>query len=281
MALSKTRKEQLSRIFRFLGLLLAVIIFFLPIVSMVLTSLKTMPELFRFPANILPEEPQWQNYAEAWNKIHFGRYLINSIILTVFYSIPCILSSCLAGYGFARFQIKENKPIFIVVLSSMMIPLMVTIMPFYLMMSKIGMVNKRWLWIIWGIQGLPFIIFLFKQFFSTIPVSFEESARLDGAGRFRIFFTIMFPLVQTGIIIAAIFAFHWSWSDYVMPVLFFTEKKVTLAVKLAVGYSDQKENLLFNLAMAGIVYYTLPVVIVFFSLQKQFVAGLLSGGLKG
>lgn len=281
LARMSTRKK-LTKGFRFLALSFFVVLFFLPIISMIVTSLKTMPELFRFPPQFLPEVPQWENYAVAWGRENLGKYMWNSIILAVFYSVPSVMGSCLAGYGFSRFRrVRENKIIFMLVLATMMVPFMVTIMPFYLIMSKIGLVNKRWLWIIWGIQGLPFIIFLFRQYFSTIPKSFEESAKIDGAGRFRIFFTIMFPLVQSGLIIAAIFAFQWSWSDYVMPVLFFAEKKIPLAVKLAVGYADEKGNLLHNLAMAGIVYYTLPIVVVFFALQKQFVSGLLAGGLKG
>jgi ABC-type glycerol-3-phosphate transport system permease component len=162
-----------------------------------------------------------------------------------------------------------------------MIPVMVTIMPLYMVMSRVGFVNQRGLWFIWGISGIPFIIFLFRQFFSTIPASFEESARMDGAGRFQIFFTIMFPLVQTGVIVAGIFAFQWSWSEFLMPVLFLSDEKSTLAIKIAMSYADQKENLLYNIGMAGIVYYTLPLVIIFFVLQKRFVAGLLAGGLKG
>jgi ABC-type glycerol-3-phosphate transport system permease component len=191
------------------------------------------------------------------------------------------MGSCLTGYGFSRFRVRERNTIFMLMLSTMMVPYMVTLVPLYLIVSKIGLTDKRWFWIIWGFQGLPFLIFLFRQYFSTIPISFEESATLDGAGRFQIFFLIMFPLVQTAVIIAAIFAFQWSWSNYLMPVLFLRGEKVTLAVKLANGYTDIKQNILHHVGMAGIVYYTLPIIIVFFALQRRFIAGLLSGGLKG
>jgi len=281
MGLGKKAKKKIVDVIKVLILLLFVVIFFLPIVSMVVTSLKTMAELYRVPPKLLPDKPLWENYKIAWEMANFGKYLINSIILSVFYTLPVIMGSCFTGYGFSRFQVKENKILFLIMLSTMMIPFMVTIMPLFLLMAKIGFVNNRLLWVVWGIQGLPFIIFLFKQYFSTIPMSFEESARLDGAGRFQIFFGIMFPLVQTGVVIAAIFAFQWSWSNYLMPVLFLQEQKVNLAVKLAVGYTDAKENPLYNYAMAGIVYYTIPIAIVFFTLQRRFVTGLLSGGLKG
>lgn len=274
-------RDRLSAALRLVVLVLFVLVFFLPLVSMLVTSLKRMDELYQLPARVLPSKPVWENYELAWTMVNFGKYLLNSVILTLLYALPAVMSSCFAGYAFSRFQVRESKTLFLLVLSTLMIPVMVTIMPFYMILSKIGFVNQRILWFIWGISGLPFIIFLFRQFFSTIPSSFEESARMDGAGRFQIFFGIMFPLVQTGVIVAGIFAFQWSWSEFLMPVLFLSDEKSTLAVKVVMGYSDMKENVLYNIGMAGIVYYTLPLVIVFFGLQRRFVAGLLSGGLKG
>jgi len=279
--LSMSKQRTISQIAKLIVLLLLVFIFFLPIVSMVVTSLKARGELYVVPPVVFPKDPKWENYISAWTMIHYERFVFNSLIISLFYTLPCVMGSCLTGYGFSRFQVKEKKTIFMLMLSTMMIPYMVTLVPLYLIVSKIGLVNKRVFWLIWGIQGMPFLIFLFRQYFSTIPYSFEESARLDGANRFQIFFRIMFPLVQTAVIIAAIFAFQWSWSNYLMPVLFLRAEKVTLAVKLANGYVDMKQNILHNIGMAGIVYYTLPIVIVFFALQKRFIAGLLSGGLKG
>ncbi len=281
MRLGQTRKNRIFRIIRFIILLGITALFFLPLVSMFVTSLKTRGELYVYPPKLLPEKPRWENYISAWTMVRFGKYLINSLIISLFYSAPCIMASCFAGYAFSRFQIRENKSVFMLLLSTMMIPYMATIIPLYLILSKAGLTNKRWLWILFGFQGMPFLIFLFKQYFSTVPLSFEESAKIEGAGRYQIFFRIMFPLVQTGVVIAGIFAFQFSWADYVMPVLFLTGEKLTLAVKLSTGYVDVKENILYNIGMAGLLYYALPIVIVFFVLQKRFMAGLLAGGLKG
>jgi multiple sugar transport system permease protein len=213
--------------------------------------------------------------------IRYQRFLLNSLLISLLYTVPCVMASCFAGYGFSRFRAREKKLIFMLMLSTMMIPYMITLVPLFIMLARIGLVDKRYLWLFWGLQGAPFLIFLFRQYFSTIPVSFEEAARIEGANRYQVFFRIMFPLVQTAVIIAAIFAFQWSWSDYLMPVLFLRGEKVTLAVRLVNGYVDVKQNILHNIGMAGIVYYTLPIIIVFFTLQKRFIAGLLSGGLKG
>ena len=272
---------RIVKIAKFCVLCLFVVIFFLPLVSMFVTSLKTRGELYVIPPIVFPKIPRWENYLTAWTMIRYSRFFFNSVILSVFYTLPCVMGSCFAGYGFSRFQVRERKYIFLLILSTMMVPYMVTLVPLYLIVAKIGLADKRYFWILWGLQGTPFLIFLFRQYFSTIPVSFEEAARIEGAGRFQIFFRIMFPLVQTAVIIAAIFAFQWSWSNYLMPVLFLRGEKVNLAVKLANGYTDIKQNILHNIGMAGIVYYTLPIVIVFFALQKRFIAGLLSCGLKG
>ncbi|MEI6874739.1 MAG: carbohydrate ABC transporter permease [Spirochaetota bacterium] len=266
---------------RFVTLVLLVTIFFLPIVSMLATSLKRLDELYRIPASILPQKPVLENYVLGWTMINFGKYFLNSLLLTALYIVPAVMSSCFAGYAFARFRVRESNTFFVIVLATLMVPTMVTIMPFYMILTKIGFLDQRLLWVLLGLPGLPFVVFLFRQFFSTIPASLEESARIDGAGRLRIFFSIMFPLVKTGLVIAFIFAFQWSWSEYLAPVLFLSDDKTSLAVKIMGGYSDQKENILYNVAMAGVLYYTLPLVLIFFAMQKRFVAGLLEGGIKG
>jgi multiple sugar transport system permease protein len=177
--------------------------------------------------------------------------------------------------------VRYKKPLFLLMLSTMMIPAMVTMMPFYVIVLKLGFLNHKWFWLLLGLQGSPFIIFLFRQFLSTIPVSFEESAMIEGASRPRILVQIILPMVQTSLIIALILLFQWSWADYLTPALFLSGDKVNLAVKLVTAYQDVREDLLANIGMAGILVYALPIVILFFALQRRFIAGLLSGGLKG
>ncbi len=281
MALGMKRQDTIIYWVKFFILLAMLAVYFLPLISMFITSIKTRGELFVFPPVFWPETPQWQNYRLAWTMIDYPKYVVNSLILALFYTVPCLLGSSFVGYGFSRFKVKANKYLFPMVLSTLMIPPIVTIIPLYLILRNTPLVNNHMFWIIWGIQGTPFLIFLFKQYFSTIPISYEESARLDGAGRFQIFFSIMMPLVQSAFIISAIFAFNWVWSDYLMPVMMLRGDRVNLAVRLATGYSDVQDNMLYNIGMAGIVYYTLPIVILFFTLQKRFISGITAGGLKG
>ncbi len=281
MSVAQSRRNAVATALKLVVLVALVLVFFLPLVSMVVTSLKTREELFVVPPVVFPKVAQWANYVSAWTMVRFGTFLLNSIILSLFYALPCIMGSCFAGYAFSRFQVRESRVVFLLVLSTMMIPYMVTVVPLYLLVTRIGLTDKRWLWLLFGMQGAPFLIFLFRQYFSTIPVSFEESARIDGAGRFQVFFYIMFPLVQTAVIIAGIFAFQWSWADFLQPILFLRGEKLPLVVKLARGYVDQKESVLYNVSMAGLLYYTLPIIVIFFALQRRFISGLLAGGLKG
>lgn len=281
MAISSRTKKAIFLALRLFALVTLVVVFSLPLVSMIVTSLKTREELFVVPPVVFSKVPQWVNYISAWTMVRFGKFLLNSIVLSLFYTFPCVMTSCFAGYAFSRFQIREKRGVFLLVLCTMMIPYMVTVMPLYMIITKMGLTNKSWLWLLFGLQGAPFQIFLFRQYFSTIPLSFEESARMDGATRFQTFFIIMFPLVPTAVIIAGLFAFQWSWADFLMPTLFLEGEKANLAVKLARGYMDQKDSVLYHLQMAGLLFYTLPIVALFLAVQRRFISGLLTGGLKG
>ncbi len=281
MIVSTNKTRRLWTFLRFSALLLLLVIFFLPLAGMVLTSLKQNSELYVYPPKILPKAAQWMNYATALTMINYGKFFVNSVILVVFHTVPAVLASSLIGYGFSRFRVRESKVLFFLMLSTMMIPFMVTVVPLYIMIAKTGMLDRRGFWILWGLKGTPFLIFLFRQYFSTIPAAFEEYAMIEGARKFQIYRLVMFPLVQTAVLIGTILVVQWTWSDYLLPILFLRGDKLTLAVKLARGYITYEGDLLQNVAMAGIVYYTLPIIIVFFALQRRFVAGLLSGGLKG
>jgi ABC-type glycerol-3-phosphate transport system permease component len=248
---------------------------------MIIVSLKSEADIFSYTNRLLPTTPKWDNYVIALTKIDYLRYLLNTLTISVFYMVACTLSSSMAGYAFARFPVRENKILFGVVLSSIMIPYIITIIPFYLLIKNLALTDKHILWLIYGLGGQPFMIYLFRQFFSTIPKSFSESAIMDGAGRIQIFFRIMLPLVKSGTVITAIFAFQWTWQNYIMPSLFLSSTKTTLAVKLNGAYVDIQQNILFGPLMAGVLFYVLVPVVVYFIFQRQIMGGLLAGGIKG
>jgi ABC-type glycerol-3-phosphate transport system permease component len=279
--MSDTLKIKLLWLIKYLVVLFILFLFFLPIISMFLVSIKSEAEIFSYSTGLWPETPKWSNYAFALTSINYLRYLYNTIMVSVLYTVSCTLSSAMAGYAFARFQIRESNLFFTIVLSSIMIPYIITIIPFYLLIRNLGLTDKHFLWLIYGISGAPFMIYLYRQFFLTIPASFEESARIDGANRWQIFFRIMLPLVKSGTIITAMFAFQWTWQNYIMPVLFLTAKTTTLAVKLNGAYVDIQQNILYGPLMAGVFYYIAVPVILFFIFKRHIMRGMLTGGLKG
>lgn len=274
-------KDRLSLIIKYIILFSLLAAFMMPLVSMVVTSLKQEAEIFRIPPNLFPDNANLGNYVTALTRFNYPRILYNSLMVSVLFMLGCTLSSSMAGYAFSRFRVRENKAIFTVVLSSMMIPYVITIIPFYLLVVNIGLKDKHLLWLFYGLAGAPFLIYLYRQFFSTIPRSFEESARIDGAGRLRIFFQIMFPLVQSGTVVTAIFAFQWSWNNYLIPALFLNSSNTTLAVKLNGAYVDIQQSVLFGQLMAGVFYYIAVPVLIFFIFQRQIMRGMLQGGIKG
>ncbi|TFG63040.1 MAG: carbohydrate ABC transporter permease [Spirochaetales bacterium] len=266
---------------KYLVLLFLLFLFFLPIFSMFTVSLKSEAEIFKASPALFPEKPVWKNYESAAKKFPYLQYLWNTIFISALYTLGCTLTSAMAGYAFARFQIRANRIFFTIVLSSIMIPYVITIIPFYLLIKNLGLTDKHILWLFYGLGGAPFMIYLYRQFFSTIPASFAESARMDGAGRITIFSRIMLPLVNSGTVITAIFAFQWTWQDYLMPSLFLGAVKTSLAVKLNSAYQDMQQNLLFGQLMAGVFFYIAVPVLVYFIFQKQIMKGMLSGGIKG
>lgn len=269
------------RIFVYAILFFALFMFFLPIISMLSVSFKSESEIFQATPRLFPARISFENYGKALTRLDFVTYTYNTIAVSLLYTLTCTFSSAMAGYALARFDIKENNAFFTIVLSSMMIPYIITLIPFYLLVKNMGLNDRHLLWLIYGLGGAPFLIYLYRQFFSTIPMSFEESARMDGAGRFRIFFGIMFPLVKSGTIITAIFAFQWSWQNYIMPSLFLSSLKTTLAVMINSAFVDVQQNILLGELMVGVLYYIAIPLVIFFVFQKYIMAGMLEGGVKG
>ena len=276
-----TLKSKIPILIKYTILVFTLFIFFLPILSMFIVSITPEDKIFSLSKGIFPENPKWSNYSFALTYIPFFRYLLNTLVISVLYTIACTFSSAMAGYAFARFRIKENEMIFKVVLSSIMIPYIITIIPFYLLIKNLALNNSFMLWFFYGLAGAPFMIYLYRQFFLTIPRSFEESALLDGANQWHIFIRIMLPLVKSGTVICGMFSFLWTWQNYIMPVLFLSGKKQSLAVRLTGAYVDVQQRILYGPLMSGIVYYILVPMVIFFIFKRQIMSGMLDGGIKG
>jgi ABC-type glycerol-3-phosphate transport system permease component len=257
------------------------VLFVAPFFWIVVTALKTPAETAAFPVQFWPSQPAWQNFVQAVTQVPFWAYAANSVILATTYASLTTLSSALVGFGFARLKGRGKRPLFLVMLSTMMLPAIVTLIPTFVLFARLGLVGTYWPWVLWGLASSPFLIFLYRQFFSAIPAELEEAAILDGCGYGRMFWRIFLPLSVPVLVTAFLLSFVWVWGDYVAPTLFLSQDNTTLAVALAAGYVDPKGNTLPNVQAAGALLYILPEIVVFFFAQRYFVRGIVTSGLKG
>jgi multiple sugar transport system permease protein len=271
----------LTKVLLYAGFVALTAIFVAPILWLLLTSLKTMTEYLRYPITIFPAVPQWGNYYTAVIEYPFLRHALNSLIIAVPSTLLTVLSSALAGFGFARHNARFKNLLFILVLSMLMVPRMVTVIPTFVFFSKLGLTNTYWPWILWGVAGSSFHIFLFRQFFAAIPKDLEDAAEVDGCSRLRIFWQIFLPLSGPVLATSAIFHFQWVWGDWFTPNIFLTQDRTTLSVLLSTAYRDPQGNALETVTMAAIMVYMLPMLLIFLFAQKYIVQGIVTSGIKG
>ncbi|MER7789247.1 carbohydrate ABC transporter permease [Streptomyces sp. NPDC097640] len=262
-------------------LLVAALVFFLsPFGWLLITSLKAPSELRAIPIHWWPHDPSWDNFRQALTFFDYLGYARNSLTIAGVYSVLITLASAWAGYGFARLHAPGKRFVFGLMLSTMMMPQIITLIPTYLLFVKAGLVNTYVPWVLWGLCGAPYLIFLFRQFFTNMPKELEEAAIIDGCGQIRIFWRIFLPQSWPVVATSLILSFSWSWGDYVAPALLLDDDRTTLSIKIATGYVNEHGSGLFNLVAAGSVMYIVPVLVLFLILQRGFVTGTATSGLK-
>lgn len=263
---------------KYSALTLVACFFFLPILWVLLSSLKPQSELFTYPLTILPRSPSLANYFQAFQDGAFATYFGNSAFVAVVSTLITIAINVMAGYALSKYFFPGRNLIFAVMLGTLMIPLQAIMVPIFLVLKRMGMLNSLW-GIIIPPAATPTGIFLARQYMLTIPNSLIEAARIDGAGEFRIFRAIIVPLAKPIIATLAIFSFMWRWNDFLWPFLVISSKqKMTLQLALANFVGQYQINWASLLALT--VVTMIPMIAVFIALQKYFVAGLTAGGVK-
>ena len=279
------RKIKKSTIVIAIILVISTCLVLLPIVTMVMTSLKTFEDVQMNPASLIPKEFTLKNYVTVFTEFPFTQYLINTLFITITSTIGITLTSALVAYAFSRFDFKYKGIIFAVMLSTIMIPGQILQIPLYEMYRGMGWINTYKPMIIPAFLGGGITnVFLIRQFFNSLPKSIFESAQIDGAGEFRIFATIAVPLSKAIIFTVAIFSFTASWNDFYSPLLYINDdKKYTLAYGLYIFFDKFKVGSYkaWNIICAANLVVIVPIIVLYFFAQRYFVEGITLGGVKG
>ncbi len=267
-----------KRIPRYALLIIAAIVMSFPFLWLISTSFKGSEDIFSFPPQLIPTQFTFQNFIGVLRAVPFATYLINSLIVSIITVGANILLAALAAYPLARMEFKGKTVIFILILSTMMIPEQVILIPLYVLILKFGMVNTfAGLILPFSVRGLG--VFMMRQAYKNIPVELEEAAVIDGYSTFQIWRKIAFPLVKPTTAALAIFMFIASWSNFLWPLIVLQDQqKYTLSVGLA--YLTGTFSAHYRYLAAGSVIAVIPVVIVYLFMQRQFIAGILSGAVK-
>lgn len=249
-----------------------------PFVRMVAMSVMSRSEIQAYPPVWIPQSLLWSNYSEALFDYGVGRALLNSVFVTVLAVAGGVFVSALAAYAFARLKFKGRDVLFLLYVGTLMIPLQVTIIPLYTLAWNLGLTDT-YIALILPHQFNPFAVFLIRQYFLKLPNELEEAARIDGAGHFRIFWTIVLPLSKPALAAAGVLSLLTVWNDLLWPlVILSSEDKYTIPLALA-SFVGQF-NTVLNLQMASATIACVPVVVAFMLLQRHFIAGIASTGLK-
>lgn len=255
-------------------------IFLLPFYWMIVTSLKTSGEILQFPPTLIPNNITFENYINVFKKVPMLMFFRNSLFVAFMVTVVSIFTSTLGGYVLAKFNFKGKNIIFLLILSTLMIPITVIVIPLYMMTISTGLKNTLWALIIPGfVSALG--IFLIRNYLAAIPNSYIESARIDGCSEFMIYWRIILPLLKPAIAAIAIFIFMGNWNSFFWPLIVIDDlSKRTLP--LGIGLFTQAFGVQsWNLIMAASLISIIPVLIIFLFLQNFFIKGITLSGLKG
>lgn len=257
--------------------------FLFPTWWMVTASFKPISEIFAFPPSLLPLDPTLEAYFRAFTFQPFAQQYFNSAYIAVVVTAVTMIVSSLAGYAFARIPFRGQNVLFLVVLAGLLIPSEVTIVPLFQMFNSVGLVNTHWPLLLVTSFGAPSVLatFIMRQFFIALPGELEEAARLDGLGRFAIWWRIALPLARPALAAVAIFTFLNVWNLYLEPTVYLTTPELFTLPQALTRFVDAYSGPMWNVQLAAATLTALPVLIVFVIAQRQFVEGLAQTGLKG
>lgn len=278
------RKKQLRTVLTHVIMVALSVAMIYPLLWMLFAAFKNNREIFG-SISLLPKEPVWDTFTQGWKgtgQVTYGTFFLNTFLL-VFPTVLCtVFSSSIVAYGFARFRFRLRKPLFMLMLSTLMLPNAVIIIPRYLLFNQLGWLNTYLPFIVPTIFACtPFFIYMMIQFFRGLPMDLDEAACIDGCNTFQIFYRILLPLCKPALFSAAIFQFIWTWNDFFNSLIYINSVRkypIVLALRMSLDATSASN---WNQVLAMSVLSLLPGTILFFSAQKYFVEGITAGGIKG
>lgn len=281
IALGKRARKGAADAVTYATLVVAGLLILLPLFWMITTSLKSRAEIFLVPPVWIPRTAHWENYREALTAMPFGRFFLNTVVITVLSVIGQSISSPLVAYSFARLRFRGKNLLFMLVLGTMMLPAQVTMIPVYLLFRQLHWIDTFLPLVVPQFFGSAYFIFLLRQFMLTIPSELGDAAKIDGCGYFGTFSRIFVPLSKPALATLAIFTFMWSWNDFMGPVIYLnSQDKWTLSVGLR-GFQAMYGQTKWHLMMAASLVTVIPCVLLYFFAQRYFIQGIVITGVKG
>lgn len=276
---SRRTHQRLSAILSHGLLLMGAVVMVIPFIWMLSTSFKASGQTFVYPPTWIPHPFVWRNYVDMWTALPFNWFFINSLKIATLATLGQLISCAMGAFAFSVLKFRGREVLFLALIATLMVPYQVTLIPTFILFSKIGWVGTHlplWVPAFWG--G-AFGTFLLRQYYLTIPIDLAESARIDGANIFQIFTNIYLPLSKPALATLAIFTFMWTWNDLLNPLIYVSElKQLTLTVGLSLFQNQYTGK--WTLMMAGAMVSILPILLVFFFAQKYFIEGIAMTGIK-
>ncbi|MCD6384255.1 carbohydrate ABC transporter permease [Candidatus Sumerlaeota bacterium] len=255
-------------------------VFIAPLLWILSTSVKPDKQIFSMPPVLIPHPITFNHYIRAFTELPFFLYLRNTLIIVIFSTLGVTISSSLVAFSISRLRWPDRTLVFFILLATIMLPPQVTMIPIFILFRQLGWIDTLLPLIVPFFFGNAFFIFLLRQFFLTLPGELIESARIDGAGNFRIFLQIFVPLSKPAILTVILFSSMWAWNDFMGPLIYLSSEKMkTLALGLASLQSQYGTE--WGMLMAAASVMTVPIIILFFFAQRYFIEGIALTGLKG
>jgi multiple sugar transport system permease protein len=272
------------RVLIYAVIVLGAAVVLIPFAWMLSTSLKSQERLFVYPPEWIPNPPQWHNYLDAWRALPFARFLWNTIFMTTLAMFAELFTASIVAYGFARFRFPLRNTLFVLLLSTMMLPGILTMIPKFSMWREVDRIDTFspmtvGAWFVWG----PSFVFLLRQFFLSIPREIEEAALLDGANTFQVYSQIMLPLVKPALLAIGVLSFQANWNNFDGPLIYLsTLEKFPMILGLQFfGATLSNEAPKWHYMMAMSTLMAAPILALFFLAQRYFIEGITVGGVKG